>query len=226
MIQFFDLSGTVVLLFAISVFPFFITGQKPGKWVKAVAASLAFLFLMNTCASFWKKGFIFPVINKAIIAAVFLSAFFIIISSLRDIGNATMRKAIGYLIALSVILIPPFLMGTAKEHFSLIHSFSLPTYLLITSFCGLLMIKTFFNVPFYINPENGKLSEFFLKKFNITEREEQIIMLLRKGRAYKEIAEELVIAYKTVDAHIQNIYSKTGVNRRKQLLNLIETSSI
>lgn len=48
----------------------------------------------------------------------------------------------------------------------------------------------------------------------LTEREREVLTLVARGFATKRIASELQIAYKTADRHIQNVYSKVGVNTR------------
>src|SRR5262249_32897036 len=49
---------------------------------------------------------------------------------------------------------------------------------------------------------------------NLTERERDILNLLREGLQNKEIATKLYISAKTVDHHISNILSKLDVNPR------------
>ncbi len=223
----FDLSGTALLLFVITIFPFFMAGRKPSRMIKKLVGLLPLSFLTNSFLSFIPE---YIIINKLIIVTVLLTIAFTILAAIRSI--AVKPRAIAYIIGMFILFVPYLLMKSPQTGFSMFQELLfakplyLPVYLLITSFCSLLLIKTYFNVPFFINPENGALSDYFIEKFNITGREAEIIMLLRKGKAYKEIAEDLTIAYKTVDAHIQNIYSKTGVNSRKQLINLIEAASI
>jgi HD-GYP domain-containing protein (c-di-GMP phosphodiesterase class II) len=48
----------------------------------------------------------------------------------------------------------------------------------------------------------------------LTEREVEVIGLLARGRATKQIAASLGISTKTADRHIQNIYGKIGVSSR------------
>ena len=55
------------------------------------------------------------------------------------------------------------------------------------------------------------------KIYRLTNREIQIILLLRQGLTYKKISEELFISGKTVDNHVQNIYEKTGANNKVAL---------
>lgn len=48
----------------------------------------------------------------------------------------------------------------------------------------------------------------------LTEREVEVVRLLAQGRTNRDIAETLVIAAKTVDHHVQHIYTKVGVSTR------------
>ncbi|RPJ09773.1 MAG: helix-turn-helix transcriptional regulator [Spirochaetaceae bacterium] len=62
----------------------------------------------------------------------------------------------------------------------------------------------------------------FCNKYDISAREKEVIELFMKGFTYNVIAEKLFISYKTVDKHICNIYNKTGINSRGQLIELLE----
>ena len=68
------------------------------------------------------------------------------------------------------------------------------------------------------------LTFFPLFVFEITDREEEIVSLLAKGQSYNQIAEALFISYKTVDNHVCNIYQKTSVRNRVQLINLLQAN--
>jgi LuxR family maltose regulon positive regulatory protein len=48
----------------------------------------------------------------------------------------------------------------------------------------------------------------------LTERELEVLSLLASGLAYREIAQRLIVAMGTVQAHCSNIYGKLGVNNR------------
>lgn len=55
--------------------------------------------------------------------------------------------------------------------------------------------------------------------YMLTRRETEISSLIVKGNTYKEIAKELYISEKTVTKHIQNIFGKTGVSNKVELIN-------
>jgi DNA-binding CsgD family transcriptional regulator len=57
-------------------------------------------------------------------------------------------------------------------------------------------------------------------RYSITDREMEVIALIRQGKTNRQIAEELFISQQTVKDHIYRIFNKTGVNNRVQLVNL------
>ena len=48
----------------------------------------------------------------------------------------------------------------------------------------------------------------------LTEREEQVLALLAKGYAYKEISDLMHISFETVRTHVRSIYEKLHVHSR------------
>jgi DNA-binding NarL/FixJ family response regulator len=52
----------------------------------------------------------------------------------------------------------------------------------------------------------------------LTARENEILILVAKGYSYREIAEKLFIAVKTVQNHVQNILTKLQLHRRYELM--------
>lgn len=48
----------------------------------------------------------------------------------------------------------------------------------------------------------------------LSEREVEVLRLLARGQTMKQVATQLTIAYKTVDRHVQNIYTKINVSTR------------
>ncbi len=52
---------------------------------------------------------------------------------------------------------------------------------------------------------------------NLSQREKEVALCIKEGLTNKEIAEKLDITIRTVKAHTQNIYEKTGVSNRLAL---------
>ena len=60
----------------------------------------------------------------------------------------------------------------------------------------------------------------FAKTYGLTARESEILSLINKGLSNQEISDKVVISVSTVKKHIYNIYNKTGVSSRGQLISL------
>jgi DNA-binding NarL/FixJ family response regulator len=52
----------------------------------------------------------------------------------------------------------------------------------------------------------------------LTERETEVLKLVARGYAYKEIADRLVISIRTVQNHVQGILQKLQLNGRYELM--------
>ena len=68
--------------------------------------------------------------------------------------------------------------------------------------------------------------EQYLHKFDISQREKEIVLLLLKGKSNKEIEDALFIAMGTVKNHIYSIYQKLGVKNRAQLLTMFKNLQV
>ena len=51
----------------------------------------------------------------------------------------------------------------------------------------------------------------------LTEREHEIALLVAAGRTNREIAEQLVLGTRTIEAHLRNVFGKLGVRSRVEL---------
>ena len=59
--------------------------------------------------------------------------------------------------------------------------------------------------------------------FNLTEREEEVLVLVAKGRSTPRIREELGLTAGTVNAHLSHLYRKLDVHDRQELIDLVES---
>ena len=72
--------------------------------------------------------------------------------------------------------------------------------------------------PRYFN----KKCEAVAKKYDLSERQGEVLMMLAKGRNAEYITKKLIISSHTAKAHIYSIYQKTGVHSRQELMDLVE----
>lgn len=63
--------------------------------------------------------------------------------------------------------------------------------------------------------------QYMKDEYGMTDRENEILKLISEGKSNSDICEELVVSLSTVKKHVYNIYLKTGVKSRTQLLNLL-----
>jgi len=76
--------------------------------------------------------------------------------------------------------------------------------------------------------EKEKNKKRFLSQFNtdsdfsiddnLTQKEKEVLELLKRGFSYEECARELVLSQTTVKTHINNLFQKKQVNSHQQLL--------
>lgn len=83
---------------------------------------------------------------------------------------------------------------------------------------GIFLIVYFLEHPFSAPLATDTLPEPFVTKYNITERECEIIIKVVQGKSNADIAGELFISLATVKTHLHNIYRKLDVDSRYDLL--------
>lgn len=69
--------------------------------------------------------------------------------------------------------------------------------------------------------EHGHFYQF-IKSYNLTTREQDIFKYLLDGKSTQEISDLLYISIGTVKTHVHNIYQKTNVTKKSQLIQLYE----
>ena len=83
----------------------------------------------------------------------------------------------------------------------------------------------FFYIRYFINnwskAKNIELRTTFQERYPFTRREIDIIKHVIKGYSNNDIADDLEISLNTVKVHLQNIFQKTGVRSKTELLSII-----
>lgn len=64
----------------------------------------------------------------------------------------------------------------------------------------------------------GRLYPLLMSAYGLTEREKDITRMVLQGASTSEIATELVLSAYTVQQHLKNIFDKTGVRSRRDLI--------
>lgn len=176
---------------------FFIIYLNGADWQTALSRALNELFLY---------GSLFLLL-PAIVATIFLKK------------NSSREKR--RLLADIMISFYPMILYFALDTLFFLGSPFKLTYLSYSIFAFLIY---FFISRHYIHryePEKQDLTlsiEEFYRAVNLSEREREIIPMLIEGKSNRDISEELFISHNTVKTHIRNIYKKTEVSNRLQLL--------
>ncbi|WP_139651428.1 helix-turn-helix transcriptional regulator [Raoultibacter phocaeensis] len=61
-----------------------------------------------------------------------------------------------------------------------------------------------------------------VQRYLLTEREGEILSMLAKGRSFAKISERLYVSENTTKTHVKNIYRKTGVHSKQELMDLVD----
>ncbi|MDQ1626515.1 MAG: hypothetical protein QOI54_259 [Actinomycetota bacterium] len=67
----------------------------------------------------------------------------------------------------------------------------------------------------------ARITSLLMSAYGLTEREREVTRLVLQGASTTEIASELVVSAHTVQQHLKNIFDKTGVRSRRDLVGKI-----
>ena len=70
--------------------------------------------------------------------------------------------------------------------------------------------------------EEAGLSKNFCERYQLSDREKDVVEIMMKGKSNKEIAADLFMSVRTIATYLQNVYKKTGVPNRFALYSLIK----
>jgi DNA-binding CsgD family transcriptional regulator len=95
-------------------------------------------------------------------------------------------------------------------------------------YCTLSIVCTIYIVRYYFKEYNVTVNDLpfdnFIRKYDISEREKEVVNLLINGRSNREIADKLFISVNTVKTHIKNIYEKLEIKSRYELISIIRNT--
>ena len=127
--------------------------------------------------------------------------------------------AVIYFISLAVFNLCFYITSNQTLHFILSFAYVLPPLIYMDRF-----FKRFYREHPAV-PANGVNMEQMFEKYNISNREQEIIRLISRGRTNREIADMLYVSLQTVKQHTYNIYRKLKVKNRVQLSNFIRNAA-
>lgn len=176
------------------------------------------------------------ILSSSILFLVIFYALIFMCLNYKYIKNEYKKRTLKTFLIITILFAPYMYLDTKSEHISFLSKsfpyglLSLPLFYMLWNLLSIYFVVKYFksvidkshnlNSKKYIAEVQNKQTEFF-EKFNITNREKEIILLLTKGHSYNQLAEELSISLTTVKTHVYNIYRKAEVKNKIQLINLI-----
>lgn len=166
------------------------------------------------------------VFNAGLAVFFFVPALFLLLKArgLPDPGQRTLAQTIAgaYLVVFPVPLLARIFDLGSFRHWMIIEY---AVFLVFNAGVAFFMRSYLRRVqPAGPGSGDGAMEEIFAR-FRITRREQDIVRGILEGRSNAEIAAALFISEKTVETHVYNVYQKTGVKSRIQLLNLFRDHS-
>lgn len=227
----------ILINYSFSLFVLEIISKPFGISNKALVGFPCLILLLSTITlSYYNFGrdeiTFFPVVNNYFMIILFCLFFTFIIYSiqiavnLKNIDNLDLKRALKTLALLIIIFIPiQSLIVTLNGQWIIIMLSRNIFYFLANTISIFFAAKYFFiETPSIM--DTIEISDYFVKKYEITSREREIIELMLSGLSIKEISGKLDRSFKTVNNHIYNIYKKTDVSSRLELLNLIKENML
>lgn len=211
--------------FLLTFIPYFTTWIIAHPWrnpYKSIFFSCSAIYLVVGIISIVQPyNMMIDVIEFILGGFVLFFCLFVLLKNYKGIENRWVRLISRTIIIAGLIMIPISLFGI---FFKIVReSLSSIIYLCF----GIIMLVFLFiaNRKHFVEmksePEKPSIDDFF-EHYHITDREAEIIKLIKQGKTAKEIAADLDISVNTVNNHIANIYSKTEVRSRIDLLNLFQ----
>lgn len=90
------------------------------------------------------------------------------------------------------------------------------------SYSNLIIDRYYWVTISNVDESTGKHVDFTNELDGLTPAEQRVAELMYQGLTYKAIATRLVLSYHTVKKHVENIYTKLGIQNRYQLIRWIE----
>ncbi len=144
----------------------------------------------------------------------------VVLKNINSIENKTARTSAIVILIVSAAMVPAIVLALIIPA---LRPLLLGIYFLALS----ITVMTFLYMEFgrissTVPKRHEALSYASLSAYHITEREFEVITLISEGLTNKEMAAHLGISANTVNNHVANIFSKTKVRSRIDLLNLLK----
>ena len=213
--------------FLLSFVPYFTTWIIAHPWrnpYKTIFFICSLVFVAVSIADLVFDSVILSRLSFLICLFVIAFCLVVMLRNRKGIEDRDVRHMILTIVIVGLSLLP-FIMAS----FFVDYIRSITSQVIILAYSIVILLFLFLSISRKLSEEkeivdkeeekNGSAVDLSL--YHITEREEEIIELICEGNTNKEIAQKLSLSVNTVSNHITNIFDKTGVRSRIDLLNLV-----
>lgn len=213
--------------FLLSFVPYFTTWIIAHPWrnpYKTIFFICSLVFVGVSIADLVFDSVILSRLSFLICLFVIAFCLVVMLHNRKGIEDRDVRHMILTIVIVGLSLLP-FIMAS----FFVDYIRSITSQVIILAYSIVILVFLFISISRKLSEEkeivdkeeekNGSAVDLSL--YHITDREEEIIGLICEGNTNKEIAQKLSLSVNTVSNHITNIFDKTGVRSRIDLLNLV-----
>ena len=238
-----NISSYVGVGFIIYFLPLFAYEFVKKKWTsrKKVFFQVAMLLPIFSLIIYYITPYknLMNILSSSILFLVIFYALVFMCLNYKDIKTKYKKRVLKIFLTITILFLPYMYLDARSEQIPILSKLfpygllSLPIFYMLWNLLSMYFAVKYFKYVIYesndlnsqkdIEEVQNKQTEFF-EKFNITNREKEIILLLIKGDSYNQLSEELSISLTTVKTHVHNIYRKADVKNKIQLINLINGS--
>lgn len=226
-----SLLGIVLNICIVPYFFHSLLGRSVSKWLSGVFLLVTSIAAISAIAFVVTSDFIYAIyILNPIQILTILYGLAITVLYYSSIGDIILKRVLKTVVMVTGIFLPFIVIDMNPGLFSFMPvqqpylTLSVPIYFFIYNILALILAVKYFNQPPFF--EAGRLTDHFTNQYGISERELEIVKELLKGQTNKEIGEALFISHKTVENHLSKIYQKTGIKKRLDLINLINSNRL
>ena len=211
------------IAFIVVLLPYFLKWLLGKEW--HTSQRVAF-FTFGIC--YFASGLVAVLVRDNVYAQMIQTPVFILVccycifvlgKNLGMIQDKHSRSTCAAIVIVTICLIP---VGVLSLIFVYVEAFSYPTYVLAISIITMVYFFNRFSVDSSRLHKKISVSEDDLNKFKITDRELAVVQQVCNGLTNKEIAAKLNISVNTVNNHLANIFEKTGVRSRVDLMRMLK----
>ena len=203
-------------------FCLYLIGIPVKKWMHLLMVGISLLYAGATLfellrgTSGIRLGFGLPVLFGTYITLCIVTAL-----KLDSIADRQLRMTVKLFFILSLLVLPLALVKYFRDLPYLPWHLENSIALVVIAIGSIMFAVRFFNRPSYLI--QGTVSAYFRNRFGTTDREEEIVLATVGGLSNSEISKKLCISVRTVESHLYNVFQKTGVKNRMQLINLLSS---